>query len=122
MNEKNYSLSDDERLDYINEDLSLIQLKRGLTFGTDAYLLSAFVRERSGRGADLGSGTGVASLLCLTKNKSSFMYASEIQPYFASLIERNAALNSLSEKLTVLSGDARELSSNPFYLRYKNED
>lgn len=111
MNEKNYSLSDDERLDYINEDLSLIQLKRGLTFGTDAYLLSAFVRERSGRGADLGSGTGVASLLCLTKGKSSFMYASEIQPYFASLIERNAALNSLSEKLTVLSGDARELSS-----------
>ena len=111
MNEKNYSLSDDERLDYINEDLSLIQLKRGLTFGTDAYLLSAFVRERSGRGADLGSGTGVASLLCLTKGKSSYMYASEIQPYFASLIERNAALNSLSEKLTVLSGDARELST-----------
>jgi hypothetical protein len=73
MNEKNYSLSDDERLDYINEDLSLIQLKRGLTFGTDAYLLSAFVRERSGRGADLGSGTGVASLLCLTKNKSSVL-------------------------------------------------
>ena len=111
MNENICSLSPNERLDYINEDLSLIQLKRGLTFGTDAYLLSAFVRERSGKGADLGSGTGVASLLCLTKNKSSFMYASEIQPYFASLIERNAALNSLSEKLTVLSGDARELSS-----------
>ena len=73
MNEKNYSLSPDERLDYINEELSLIQLKRGLTFGTDAYLLSAFVKEKAGRGADLGSGTGVASLLCLTKNKTSYM-------------------------------------------------
>ena len=55
MTEKDLCLSDDERLDYINEDLSLIQLKRGLTFGTDAYLLSAFVKECSGHGADLGS-------------------------------------------------------------------
>ncbi|MBQ8915070.1 MAG: methyltransferase [Clostridia bacterium] len=111
MDHVNYSLSEDERLDYINEDLSLIQLKRGLTFGTDAYLLSAFVRERSGRGADLGSGTGVASLLCLTKGKTSFMYCAEIQPYYASLIGRNAKLNGLSDKVCVLSGDARELSS-----------
>jgi len=28
MTEKDFCLSDDERLDYINEDLSLIQLKR----------------------------------------------------------------------------------------------
>ena len=111
MTDKNYSLSPDERLDYINEDLSIIQLKRGLTFGTDAYLLAAFVKEKSGRGADLGSGTGVASLLCLTKNKTSFMYAAEIQPYYAELIGRNAELNGLSEKLSVLSGDCRGLSS-----------
>lgn len=111
MTENNYSLSPDERLDYINEDLSLIQLKRGLTFGTDAYLLAAFVKERSGRGADLGSGTGVASLLCLTKNKSSYMYAAEIQTYYADLIERNARLNSLSDRLSVFSGDVRSFSA-----------
>lgn len=111
MTEKDFCLSPDERLDYINEDLSLIQLKRGLTFGTDAYLLSAFVKERAGRGADLGSGTGVASLLCLTKNKTSYMYAAEIQPYYAELIGRNARLNGLCDRLTVLSGDARELSA-----------
>ena len=111
MNDKNICLSSDERLDYINEDLSLIQLKTGLTFGTDAYLLSAFVKERAGRGADLGSGTGVASLLCLTKGKASYMYAAEIQPYYADLIKRNAELNGLSEKLSVFSGDVRSLSS-----------
>ena len=33
----------DERLDKINEDLQLIQKKNGLTFGTDALLLAAFV-------------------------------------------------------------------------------
>lgn len=111
MNKENFALSSDERIDYINEDLSLIQLKRGLTFGTDAYLLSAFVKENAGKGADLGSGTGVASLLCLTKGKASYMYAAEIQPYYADLIKRNAILNSLSEKLSVFSGDVRDLSA-----------
>lgn len=129
MTKKDICLSPDERLDYINEDLSLIQLKRGLTFGTDAYLLAAFVKERAGRGADLGSGTGVASLLCLTKNKTSFMYAAEIQSYYAELIKRNANLNGLSEKLSVFSGDVRNFSekdtdgeldiviSNPPYMK-----
>ena len=129
MTEKDFCLSDDERLDYINEDLSLIQLKRGLTFGTDAYLLSAFVKECSGHGADLGSGTGVASLLCLTKNKAKEMHAVEIQPYFANLIERNALLNGLSERLKVFSGDTRDITpadtdgeldfviSNPPYMK-----
>ena len=52
-----------ERLDEINEDLKLIQRKGGLTFGTDAYLLSAFVKKNtSGSCADFGCGTGVISL------------------------------------------------------------
>ncbi len=129
MTEKDICLSPDERLDYINEDLSLIQLKRGLTFGTDAYLLAAFVKEHAGRGADLGSGTGVASFLCLSKKKASYMYAAEIQPYYAELIGRNANLNGLSGKLSVFSGDIRTFSekdtegeldiviSNPPYMK-----
>ena len=34
----------DERLDRVNEHITLIQKKDGLTFGSDAYLLAAFVR------------------------------------------------------------------------------
>lgn len=102
------SLLPDERLDKINENLSLIQLKEGLTFGTDAYLLAAFTRSRqSSVGADLGSGTGVASFLCLTKNKFSHMHAFEVQPRFAELIQKNAEINGLSEKITVHSTDIR---------------
>ncbi len=112
MIKENVSLSSEERLDYINEDLTIIQSKNGLTFGTDAYLLSAFVRENSGRGADFGSGTGVASLLCLTKGKTSFMYAAEIQPYFAELTKRNADLNSLSSKLSVICKDVRKITES----------
>ncbi len=102
------SLLPDERLDKINENLSLIQLKEGLTFGTDAYLLAAFTRSRYGAvGADLGSGTGVAAFLCLTKNKLSHMHAFEVQPRFADLIRKNAEINGLSERITVHSADIR---------------
>ena len=102
----NIEILPDERLDYINENLSLIQLRSGLTFGTDAYLLSAFVRGGD-RGVDLGGGTGVASMLCLTKSKLNRMYTVEIQPRFAEISERNAKLNGLSHRMTVICGDIR---------------
>lgn len=44
----------DERIDEINEYISLIQKKNGLTFTTDAYLLAAFVSGHNERCADLG--------------------------------------------------------------------
>lgn len=109
MTMEKIELMPDERLDHINEKLSLIQLKSGLTFGTDAYLLSAFVKKGR-RGADLGSGTGVAALLCLTKEKVSHMYACEIQPRFSELCRRNAELNSLSHRMTVIGGDIRTVT------------
>lgn len=104
-------LSDGERLDEINENLRLIQKIGGLTFGTDAYLLSAFAKAVPGGSfADLGSGTGVASLLCLTKNKFSHAYAVEIQEEFCDLIARNASLNRLEDRVTVLNKDIRTLT------------
>lgn len=99
-------LSDDERLDKINEDITIIQRTGGLTFGTDAYLLSAFVKKCK-RAAELGTGTGVASLLCLTKNKADRIYAFEVQSEFVSLSERNAGINGLEQRMTVLEKDIR---------------
>ena len=64
-----------ERLDTINEKLSLIQKKDGLMFGTDAYLLAAYAKDgRSMRAAELGAGTGVVSLLMLAKDKAETVY------------------------------------------------
>lgn len=105
-------LNEGERLSKINEDLSLIEYMGGLTFGTDAYLLASFVRENHKKLVDLGSGTGVASLLCLAKNKTKMAYAAEIQPRYAELIGRNAELNGFSDRLKVYSGDVRDLKSD----------
>lgn len=122
----------DERIDFINEKLKLIQKKDGLTFGTDAYLLSAFIRPRADSAAvavDLGGGTGVASFLCAVKDKASRIYSVEIQEEFFDLIRRNAQLNFLDEKVIPLCMDVRDVSpadicgeadivfSNPPYMK-----
>ena len=105
-------LLEDERIDDINENLKLIQKKKGLTFGTDAYLLAAF-SKRMGRelAADLGSGTGVASLLCASRRKYRHIFAFEVLPSFASLITRNAEINGMRHAVTTVSGDIRDTVS-----------
>ena len=40
-------LKDNERINEINEGLRIIESKNALTFGTDAYLLSAYLPKRS---------------------------------------------------------------------------
>jgi len=120
-------LQPDERLDEINENLRLIQKKDGLTFGTDAYLLAAFLRTSpSGMGGELGGGTGVVSLLALTRQKLRSVWVYEIQPEFAALCSRNAALNGLSAQMEVLCADVRVIPgeqkldavfSNPPYMK-----
>ena len=102
-------IRDDERIDEINEYLKIIQKTDGLTFTTDAYLLAAFVSGQSERCADLGSGTGVVSLLCVQKDKAQTVYAIERRAELAELIARNAELNSLSERISALCADVREV-------------
>ena len=124
------TLLHDERIDDINENLRIIQKKQGLTFGSDTYLLSAFIKEqKSARAADLGSGTGIASLLCAARNKFAHIYAIEIQKDFSELIERNAELNGLENVITSINADVRDVKpahtsgeldavfSNPPYMK-----
>ena len=101
------------RRDAVNEQISLTQLKSGLTFGTDAYLLSAYVRtKRNAVAVDLGSGTGIIPLLCLARNKAKRFFAVEIQDVFCDLITQNAAENGMADKLVTLPCDLRELTAD----------
>ncbi|MCI8388016.1 MAG: methyltransferase [Clostridiales bacterium] len=120
----------DESITEINADLKLIQKRDGLTFGSDAYLLSAYVRRSPrARVADLGSGTGVIPLLLLARNKAAVCEAIEAQSEFAELVDRNAELNGFSECLHGHALNVRELTperiggivdiavSNPPYMK-----
>ena len=108
----NVEIFEGERLDKINENLTIIQKKQGLTFGSDTYLLSAFIKEQKyARAADLGSGTGIAALLCAAREKFAKIYAVEIQESFCDLIERNKKLNGFEDVITTVNSDVRKLTS-----------
>lgn len=104
-----------ERLDEINESLSLIQSKSGLTFGTDSYLLAAFSRPiPHGICAELGGGTGVVSLLAASRGRYEHIHSVELQQYFADLIGRNISLNHLEHAVTAHCADVRSLNADNF--------
>lgn len=109
-------LYDNETLCEVNEHIRLIQRDGGLTFGTDAYLLAAYLPSPARgdsrvRAVDLGSGTGVIPLLCLARNKAATVHAVELQPAFAELIGRNAALNGMDGRLIPICADVRAITA-----------
>ncbi|MBO5306324.1 MAG: methyltransferase [Clostridia bacterium] len=105
-------LHPDEKIEKVNENINLISKKDGLTFGTDAFLLAAYMgKAPSALAVDLGSGTGILPLLLLAKQKIKKAVAVEVQEAFGDLIVRNAALNQMSNKLELLRCDLRELPS-----------
>ena len=114
----------------INDNLNLLQNENGLTFGTDAYLLSAFtVGGKNKVGADLGSGTGIIPLLLSSREKATKIYAIEVQESFCDLIAQNAKINGFEERIipvhtNVTDLRARDLgeeldfvTSNPPYMK-----
>ncbi len=116
----------------INANLTLQQHKRGFSFGTDALLLSSFLPTKAHRDAvELGSGSGVISLLALQAQKYRKIYAVEIQPTYAKedgVIAQNARENGFCDRLIPLcadlrsvraetvGGEVRVVFSNPPYL------
>lgn len=115
----------DEIITKINNDITLIQKKNGLTFGTDALLLSAFIRRMTKAIAvDFGSGSGIISLLCAKRNKFKHIYAVELQSEFYDIIIRNVDSNGVSDIITPVNSDVRDLNilcdvvfTNPPYMK-----
>ena len=121
---------ENERINEINENLRLIEKKDSLTFGTDAYLLSAYLPKRQRSiGAELGCGSGVISLLALTKKKCQHVYGIEVQKEIAAVAKRNGELNTLDSAFSVINKDLRNVKiedlgnevdvvfSNPPYMK-----
>ena len=115
-----------ERRDYVNDSLSLIQDTSGLTFGTDALLLAGYVRVSNKVGCELGGGSGIISMLLLTRGKLSNAVSVDVQKEYAALTEKNASLNNLSDRLNSVLCDVRDYKpehefdvvyTNPPYMR-----
>ena len=96
----------------INDDLKLIQNENGLTFGTDAYLLSAYTVGRKNKiGADLGSGTGIIPLLLCNREKAAKIFAVEVQESFCDLIKQNSELNGFDGRIIPVCANVTDLKA-----------
>ncbi len=98
-----------KRTTEINNGLFLTEYTDGLLFGTDALLLSRFVKGgRNMRGVDIGVGSGPISLLLLSENKASHMTGIDIQERCVTLSMENAAVNGYGDRYSAILGDVRQ--------------
>ena len=115
-----------ERQDFVNDKLRLIQETDGLTFGTDALLLAGYISGKYKHGCEFGSGSGIISMLLITREKLCSTVALEVQEEYAELTRRNVSLTGLDEKITTVNCDIRDykpdvefdiIYTNPPYMK-----
>jgi tRNA1(Val) A37 N6-methylase TrmN6 len=106
----------------------LLQPRKGYRVAVDAVLLAAAVdAAENTRILDLGAGVGAVGLCIARRVAGCQVTGIELQPELAALAERNAALNSVSERVRTIVHDLaqplpRELgafdhvATNPPYL------
>jgi len=76
--------------------------------GTDSVLLADFVNTAgAGRGIDLGCASGINMLLLLSRTSALHMTGLEIVPEAAELARENMALNGLTGRSEIVTGDIR---------------
>ena len=90
--------------------LKIIQSKTGYRFSIDAILLADFVTiKKYDTVVDLGTGCGVIPLSLLISKPLKHIYCIEIQAELAFQAMRNAKLNNLDKKMSVILGDMRHI-------------
>ncbi len=99
-----------ERVDDLQRDgLKLIQNPSYFCFGMDAVLLSAFARvKKDGLCLDLGCGNGVIPILLSGRTEGRHFTGLELQADVAEMASRSVALNGISDRVEIVTGDIRE--------------
>lgn len=128
-------LKDNERLDDLQLDnLKIIQDKNKYNFTSDSALLANFVStKKSDICVEIGSGSGVISILVNNKCNPKKIFAFEIQKSMAELAQRNIELNNLIDKIEIINAPIQNFNnflnkascnvvfSNPPYMKINNK-
>ncbi|MEW6188372.1 MAG: tRNA1(Val) (adenine(37)-N6)-methyltransferase [Thermodesulfobacteriota bacterium] len=109
-------LGTDETLDFWGEKgIRLIQKKNGYRFSIDALILSHFVHSKTPSSIlDLGTGSGILTLLLARNFPGARFVALELEASLADLARRNVLLNGYEKRIFVIRGDLCRL---PWYLK-----
>lgn len=107
------NLKEKERLDELQRNgYQIIQNPEKFCFGMDAVLLSGFAKAKKGDVVlDMGTGTGIIPILMEAKTQATHLTGLEIQEESADMARRSVALNGLSEKIDIVTGDIKEAGS-----------
>lgn len=104
------NLKENERLDELQRNgYRIIQNPEKFCFGMDAVLLSGFAKAKAGdRVLDMGTGTGIIPILMEAKTEAAHLIGLEIQEESADMARRSVALNGLTDKIQIVTGDIKE--------------
>ena len=108
----NNLLHENERIDDLQiNNLKIIQNPDGFCFGIDSVLLSDFAKKmkKNAKVVDLGTGTGIISILLTAKTSSQSILGVEIQENVADMARRSVILNNLENKINIINDDIRNL-------------
>ena len=107
-------LKENERIDDLEfKNLKIIQNKDGFCFGIDSVLLADFAKniKKGANVLDLGTGTGIISILLCGKTDLSNIIGVEIQEEVAKMANRSSLLNKLENKFKVINEDIINLKN-----------
>lgn len=105
-------LKENERIDDLEyKGLKIIQNTEGFCFGIDAVLLSDFAKEirNNSEVLDLGTGTGILSILLSAKTNLKKIYGIDIQEEVVDMAKRSVKLNKLDDKIEIINKNIKEL-------------
>ncbi len=103
-----------ERIDELEyKGLKIIQDENGFCFGIDSILLSNFAKEIKANSEvlDLGTGTGILSILLSEKTKLKKIYGIEVQSEVAEMAKRSVVMNNLEQKVEIINENIKNLAN-----------
>jgi len=120
----------DEDLEPLDHGMFILQKKNGFRFGEDATMVADFFSpNKSGNMLDIGTGTGIISLILSRNPKIKKITSVEIQEEMANMAKRSVEKNNLIKKIEILNIDIKKLNrgntydyvvSNPPYMKSSN--
>ena len=107
-------LKENERIDDLEfKGLKIIQNEKGFCFGMDSVLLSDFAKNIKNNSTvlDLGTGTGIISILLCGKTNLKKVVGIEIQQDVANMAKRSSQLNNLQDRFEVVNTNIIDLKN-----------
>lgn len=107
-------LKENERIDDLEfKDLKIIQNINGFCFGMDSVLLSDFAKniKKDSIVLDLGTGTGIISILLCGKTELKKIVGVEVQEEVAEMAKRSSKLNNLEDRFEVINENITNLNN-----------